>query len=47
MPGGGILARFYKPGGRGFELSFCPGVGNSPIQKLPGDFARGNGQAWN
>ena len=31
---GGVLARFYRPGGRGFELSFCPGVGNSPIEKI-------------
>ena len=27
----------------GFELSFCPGVGNSPIKKLPGSFAGGGG----
>ena len=39
MPGGGVLARFYRPGGGGFELLFCPGVGNSPIQKI----ARGEG----
>ena len=26
MPRGGVLARFYRPGGRGFELSFCPEV---------------------
>ena len=30
----GVLARFYRPGGRGFELSFCTGVGNSPIKKI-------------
>ena len=35
-PGGGVLARFYRPGGWGFELSFCPGVGNSPIQEFLG-----------
>ena len=37
MPlGGGVFARFYRPGGRwGFEL-FLPGGGNSPIKKLPG-----------
>ena len=33
-PGGGVLARFYRPGGGGFELSFCPGVGDSPIKKI-------------
>ena len=43
-PGGGVLARFIGPGGRGFELSFCPGVGNSPIKNLPEE---GDGQAWN
>ena len=43
MPGGGVLARFYRPGGGGFELLFCPGVGNAPIKKV----ARGDGQAWN
>ena len=32
---------FIGPGGRGFELSFCPGVGNLPIKKLPGGFAGG------
>ena len=48
MPRGGVLAHFYRPGGGGFELLFCPGVGNSPIKKLPGGFAwRGDGQAWN
>ena len=39
----GVLARFYRPGGGGFELFFARGVGNSPIKKI----ARGNGQAWN
>ena len=42
-PGGGILARLYRPGGKGFELLFARGVGNSPIKKI----ARGDGQAWN
>ena len=46
MPPGG-LARFYRPGARGFKLSFCPGVGNSPIKKMSGDFAQVGGQAWN
>ena len=27
MPRGGVLARFLGPGGRGFELPFCPGGG--------------------
>ena len=31
--GGGILARFFCPRGRGFALSLCPGVANSPFQK--------------
>ena len=26
---------------------FCPGVANSAIKKLPGGFARGDGQAGN
>ena len=47
MPPGWVLARFYRPGDGGFELFCCPGVGNSPIKKLPGGFARGDGQAWN
>ena len=29
----GFLARFYRPGGGGFELFFARGVGNSPIKK--------------
>ena len=47
MPGGGVLARFYRPGCWGFELSICPGVGIRPSKKFPGGFAGGNGQAWN
>ena len=46
MPLSWILARFYRLGGGGFEL-FLPGGGNSPIKKLRGGFARGDGQAWN
>ena len=42
-PGGGVLARFYRPGGGGFELFFARGMGNSPIKKI----SRGDGQAWN
>ena len=42
MPGGGVLARFYRPESGGFELFFARRVGNSPIKKLPG-----GGQAWN
>ena len=35
MPsGGGVLARFYRPGGRGFELFFARRVGNSLIKKI-------------
>ena len=33
MPGSGVLARFHRPGGRGFELSFCPGDGEFAHQK--------------
>ena len=31
-PGGGVLARFYRPGG--FELFFCPGGGEFAHQKI-------------
>ena len=34
MAGGGVLARFYRPGGWGFDLFFAQGVGNSPIKKI-------------
>ena len=48
MPGGGVLARFYRPGGRGFELSFFLGGGGFAHQKYcPGVFPGGGGQAWN
>ena len=40
------LARFYRPGGGAFEV-LLPGGGKSSIKKLPGGFARGDGQAWN
>ena len=40
-PGGGVLARFYRPGGGGFEL-FLPGNGEFAHQKLPG-FCPGGG----
>ena len=47
MPlGGGVLARFYRPGDGASEL-FLPGGGNSSIKKFPGGFSRGDGQAWN
>ena len=36
MPGAGVLAPFDRPGGGGFELLFCPGVGNSPIKNARG-----------
>ena len=48
MPGGGVLAPFYRPGGWGFELLSCPGVGNSSIKKIAQGFRPGgDGQAWN
>ena len=44
-PRGGVLAHFYRPGGGGFELLFCPGGGEFAHQKIaPGE---GDGQAWN
>ena len=33
MPEGGVLARFYRPGGGGFELLSCPGGGEFAHQK--------------
>ena len=30
---GGVLARFYRPGGGGFELLFCPGEREFAHQK--------------
>ena len=41
MPGGGVFARFYRPGGGGFELLFCAGAGNSPIKKIARGFCPG------
>ena len=45
---GGVLARFYRPGDRGFELFFARGWGIRPSKKLPRGFPRGveGGQAW-
>ena len=37
----GFQLVFIGPVGRDFELSFCRGVENSPIKKLPGGFAEG------
>ena len=39
-PWGGVLARFYGPGGESFELFFAQVVGNSPIKKLPRGMVR-------
>ena len=33
-PGGGVLVRFYRPGGGGLNCFFARGVGNSPIKKI-------------
>ena len=41
MPRDGVLAHFYTPRGRGFELSFSLEVGKFPIKKVPGGFAEG------
>ena len=46
MPRGGVLARFYRPGGGGFEPFLAQGVENSPIKKIAGG-GGGDGQAWN
>ena len=29
-----MLAHFYRPKGGGFELLFCPGVGNSASKEV-------------
>ena len=34
LPGGGVLARFYRSGAWGLELFFARGVGNLPIKKI-------------
>ena len=42
MPQGwGFSSFFIGPGGGGFELLFCPGVGNSPIKKIARGFCPG------
>ena len=39
---GGVLARFYRPGGGGFELLSCPGGGEFAHQKnCPGVLPEG------
>ena len=40
-PGGGVLARFYRPGDWGFELFFCPGGGEFAHQKVARGFCPG------
>ena len=39
--GGGVLARFHKPGGGGFEFLFCPGGGELAHQKNAQGFCPG------
>ena len=48
-PGVGVLARFYRPGGGGFELFFTRGWGIGPSKKIARGFCSGggDGQAWN
>ena len=41
MPRGEVLARSYRPGRQGFELSFCPGGGEFAHQKNCPGFAQG------
>ena len=44
MPLGGVLARFYRPGGGGSELLFARGWGIRPSKKIaPGVLPRGGG----
>ena len=45
-PGVGFWLVFIGLGGGTFELFFCPGVGNSPIKRLPRGFALGEGGGW-
>ena len=46
-PGGGVLARFFCPRGRGLAL-FCLGNGEFALSKhSPGVCPGGDGQAWN
>ena len=41
MPRGGVLARFYRSGDRGFELSFCLGDGAFTHKKIALEFCPG------
>ena len=41
MPRGGVLTRFYRPGGGGFELFFPEGWGIRPSKKCLGVFPGG------
>ena len=53
MPQGGVLARFYRPGGLEFRTFFCPwGEEFANQKKCPGILpgwggGGGDGQAWN
>ena len=42
-PGGGVLARFFYSRDRGFALSLCLGVGDSPFEKILRALPRGGG----
>ena len=44
--GGGVLARFYRPGSGSFELLFCPGGEFAHQKKLPGGMVRLGFQAF-
>ena len=35
----GVFARFYRPGGRGFELFFAWGGGVRPSKNYPGGWS--------
>ena len=41
----GVLAQFFCPRGGCFALSLCPGVGNSPFEKISPGVGPGDGQA--
>ena len=43
LPRGGVFGMIFCPRGRGFALCLCPGMGNSPVQKIPLCLALGGG----
>ena len=47
MSRGWGFSTIFLPQGSGFCTFFVPEGGNSPCQKIPQEFARGDGQALN